>query len=269
MADSETPSGESETTEAPAGEIPAGAAGVSETAPTGSSSELPPLVPEPGAKTVRRRKRGTGRPRGRPPLTDAERAARADKKKISPARAKQRSKALDVAKAALNMSADAPPGDTTDAAITAQVETAAAVAAAPTDPMLVKMCGVGIDVIARYVPEDYGGGALDDEEKGLLGEVWANALVPYLSGPSSAFGIAIVGTVQIFAIRAMSKRGVGIPAAPLPPPPAADTAPAADAAPPQRIVTPAPSAQAAAPAKRAQAEPPKKRVRVPKYSGED
>lgn len=77
--------------------------------------------------------------------------------------------------------------------------------APPDTEQLETLIGLAFHGVSRMlIPPKFGGGDLTAEERELLGKAWATPLAPYLSGPSSAFGMAAITTVQIFAMRAIT-----------------------------------------------------------------
>lgn len=84
---------------------------------------------------------------------------------------------------------------------------ASAVQSAEIPPeQLATLLGLACDVTARSLPVKWGGGPLTASERELLGSVWATAAAPYLKGEASVIGIALISTVQVFALRAMSAK---------------------------------------------------------------
>jgi hypothetical protein len=231
--------------EKPSGEAPR----EDESEPAISVEDLPPLVPPSVADAKGKKKRG------RPPsgLSKAERRKLAKERKEQ---REQRDKALAAIGGATvsDAPAQALQGTNADRELTQ---------AAPTDPALAAMCGLGADMIARYMPTKYGGGKLDDEEKKMLGDVWAAALIPYLDGPSSAMGVAAICTVQVFAMRAMTnadKKADEVKSPPVPP-----------GAMSEEVQSPIGKSEDApvAPIARAMAKQEGRRVRIPQYTGAD
>lgn len=132
----------------------------------------------------------------------------------------------------------------------------------PVDPKQLEiMLGLGLDIGSRtLLPVRWGGGPLSEDERRLLGGVWAEALAPYLTGPSSLIGLALVATVQVFAVRAMQQQGAAAPddAGTRTMPPATPDAPSPGAD------SGAPSPQPA-PSKSGPVKPAAKVIKVPKF----
>jgi hypothetical protein len=72
------------------------------------------------------------------------------------------------------------------------------------DAQLAKMIGLTAHLVAKAIPPKYGGGALTEEERDMLGATWAAVAKPYLQGEGSALTLALAATVQVFALRAIT-----------------------------------------------------------------
>lgn len=66
------------------------------------------------------------------------------------------------------------------------------------------LLGLSFHAVSMALPERYGGGALTEAERELLGKAWAAPLAPYLSGAAGPWAVAAISTVQVFALRAMT-----------------------------------------------------------------
>jgi hypothetical protein len=220
---------------------------------------LPPLIPAPAEK----------KRRGRPPLTEAERAARKANKTQSPKRKAKRERAIKAVAASLGMSAESDDKTAKPLEPSPLEAPVREVEQPKSDPALAAMCGLTIDLAARYVPPQYGGGALAQDEKQILGDVWAAALIPYLDGPSSAIGVAAITTIQIFAIRAAGAKTGEVLAPPAPPAPPADTrgAVAGERTTAAADAKPAPTAKGSDKGRATIGK--EKVVKLPTHSGED
>lgn len=74
------------------------------------------------------------------------------------------------------------------------------------------LIGLSFHGVSRMlIPPKYGGGDLTPEERELLGKAWALPLAPYLTGTASAFGMAAISTVQVFAMRALTYTPAEVP----------------------------------------------------------
>jgi hypothetical protein len=228
-----------------------------------------PLIPlgPPSTEPARR-----GRKPGRKRLTDRERKDRRNAKLREKA---ARERAQRAAEAALGMKS--PPrekaagSDTPTAAEgpsgllgTAQpAEAAGATQAAPDPQIDSEQLNVMIGLLAhgacKMLPPKWGGGDLTAEERELLGGVWGSVLAPYLTGPASLIGLAIVSTVQVLASRAIEHQAAQ---------PSEDPAAAVPDIPrPSSTGTPPPAAEGATStttkaASRATVIPPKREVKL-------
>ncbi|MBX3704570.1 MAG: hypothetical protein KF822_12415, partial [Steroidobacteraceae bacterium] len=180
----------------------------------GETDTLPPLTP---ADAPRKR----GRPRKK--RDDSERA-RKDRRNLRLKQKRQAERALRAAEEAAGIkptpsAAPAPSAPAAAAAPGAQPATDGAPvgavledgAAMATPEQLATLCGLGVDVVDRtlvplLLPDSLRGlrpRDLTADEREMLGGVWATALLPYLGGAASAMGVAVITTVQVFALRAM------------------------------------------------------------------
>jgi hypothetical protein len=163
--------------------------------------ELPPLT-EPA-------KRKRGRPRKKKPPT--ERAKRERKKKHDAAATmldaeidKATATAKDAERGGATLQAE-PAAAPAAAASASDARNAAVIEpAALTDEEMRQIIGLGAFGISRMIPPAWGGGALSDQERELIGRVWWAYLKPMLSGEGSPLVIALAGTLQVFALRAVT-----------------------------------------------------------------
>lgn len=71
---------------------------------------------------------------------------------------------------------------------------------------LAVLVGLGLYAAAKMIPPAWGGGDLTEQERAILGGVWAEPLRPYLSGEGGPWMIAAVTTIQVLAVRAIAHR---------------------------------------------------------------
>ncbi len=196
------PPDESAAGNAPAAESHSGAPG-SELAP--ASEPLAPVI-EP--------KRGPGRPRGSGKSRrrgKSKRTARTKAADVQLDRAAREAAARRDAEAAAAREASAIASGAGDPPASAP---APAASDAPggddpqvqgvSDAQLAKMIGLTAHLVAKTIPPKYGGGALTEEERDMLGAAWAAVAKPYLQGEGSAITLALAATVQVFALRAIT-----------------------------------------------------------------
>jgi len=71
---------------------------------------------------------------------------------------------------------------------------------------LAVMIGLTAHGVSMVMPPGFGGGALTEEERTMLGKCWAVVLAPKLQGESAPLTIALVQTFQVFGLRALAYR---------------------------------------------------------------
>ncbi len=115
-------------------------------------------------------------------------------------------KAASAAAAAAKGETPAPPPASAIAPEAAKPAAAAESEARLDNEQLATLVGLGMYAVAKMIPPAWGGGDLTEQERAILGGVWAEPLRPYLSGEGGPWMIAAVTTIQVLAVRAIAHR---------------------------------------------------------------